>query len=290
MQRNISSTGWRAAPKTATERGAPKTRRDGEDRRGSDQRGRREQQRALAEYHAAVWALAIAAGFVVAVCYVELSRVEVGPQTGNTIATGVQLGQSGVAATFTHVVAVVAFFLGVTVGVVIAEECARHFFRRVLALTLVVELAPLVAFAIWGTHLSARSRLHTTSHWQLDALVALPALAMGLQTAALRRVGGQTSRTVYMTGNLSRWAEESVRYAYWSRDRKHGEREPPWRNEPSLRRIALLAGIVVAYAAGAILGGWLDDRWHLVALAVPLAALALVAIVDVALNADPPAR
>jgi len=284
---NNSSTGNSAAATTATtDRRDPGTRRRATGGVGDAAR----QRRVFAERHVALWVLAASAGFIVTVCYAELSRVEVGPMTGNVVATGLQLGRYGAAAMFTRVVAVFGFVAGVAIGVVIAEECARHKIDRALALTLAVELVPLVAFTVWGLRAWTHGRVNMGSHWAFDGLVALPALAMGLQTAALRRVGGQTARTVYITGMLTRCAEEGVRYWYWSKDRKSGEQVLPWHNEPSLQRILLLAGIVVAFAAGSVFGGALDRTLHLTALVVPLSMIALVAVVDVVIASGPPSR
>jgi uncharacterized membrane protein YoaK (UPF0700 family) len=234
--------------------------------------------------------LAVAAGCIVAVCYSELSHVEVGPMTGNAIATGVSIGARGSNAMLTRAVAIVAFVLGVAAGVAVAEECSRHRVRRVLASTLGLELLLLAAFLWWVAASAGASRLNATSPWPLDGLVALPALAMGMQTAALRRVGGQTVRTVYVSGVVTRAAEEAVRYVYWRRDRRRGATQVPWHNEPTPRRIALLAGIFVMYAVGAIAGGWLDGEWHVWALVAPLALLAVVACADAAIDVGPPAR
>jgi hypothetical protein len=58
--------------------------------------------------------------------------------------------------------------------------------------------------------------------WELYPLVALPAFAMGLQNAALRRVGGRIVPTTYVTGMLTELAEAGVEDLYWLRDRSRG--------------------------------------------------------------------
>jgi hypothetical protein len=52
--------------------------------------------------------------------------------------------------------------------------------------------------------------------------VALPAFAMGLQNAALRRFGGRIAPTTYVSGMLTDLAEAGVEYLYWLRDRSRG--------------------------------------------------------------------
>ncbi len=244
----------------------------------------------LAEREIAVWALAAAAGFVVAVSFEALFHVEVAPMTGNTIATGVQLGTRGVDASFVRAIPILAFVLGVAGGIVIAEETARHQVRRTLAITLAVEILLLVPYMVWASSLYRDGAVRAGSHWVLDGVVVLPSVAMGFQTAALRRVRGQTARTTYMSGVLTRAAEESVRFLYWRRDQKRGETTLPWHNEPSLVRIALLAGIFVAYAGGAILGAFLKTRWAMWSLAVPIGVLVTIVLADVAIASGPPSR
>jgi uncharacterized membrane protein YoaK (UPF0700 family) len=238
----------------------------------------------LIEHGGVAWTLALVAGLVIGLSYLEFNHVEVGPMTGNTVATATRANSATI-----RLCAIGGFVTGVAIGIVIVEECARRNIQRVLALMLLVEAALLVAFVAWGANNSHQEMLNPSSHWELSAVVALPALAMGMQTAALRRVGGQTARTVYITGMLTRSAEEAVRYAYWRRDRNQG-RAHPWRNEPSVGRIVLLVGIIAAYVAGAVLAGWLNQHWHIWTLAIPIGLLAVLAVLDAALDLTPPAR
>lgn len=255
-------------------------------RRERDQAARRP---AEAAHRATAWTLAVVAGLVVGVCYLEFNHVEVGPMSGNSVASATHFSGETSAIRWARVCAIAAFVVGVAVGIVIVEECARRNVRRVLTLMVLVEAALIVAFVAWGVGHTRQGTLDPSSSWQLDAFIALPAAALGIQTAALRRVAGQTARTVYITGMLTRSAEEAVRYVYWRRDR-NVEREHPWRNEPSVARIALLTGILGAYAVGALVAGWLNPRWHLWTLTLPIALLLIVAAFDTSLDLPPPPR
>src|SRR5581483_3344540 len=122
-------------------------------------------------------------------------------------------------------------------------------------------------------------------------LVALAVGAMAIQTAALRRVGGRTVRTTYVTGMLTRLAEGIVNYAFLRLDIHQGRIGPadgPLRLRSALHRIVLLAGVWGAYAAGGVVGAVLDGRWHLRALAVPVAVLVVVIVVDLTRPVRPP--
>lgn len=240
----------------------------------------------LTEALIVVWVLAATAGFVVSVAYQVLVQVEVGPMTGNMIATAQSVARHGAFAPLTRAVPIAGFVVGMAIGIVIVEESTRHGRHRALGFLLVLEVLLLIAFMVWTGSVQRGEVVHLASHWELDALILLPSIALGLQTAALRRVGGQTTRTVYMTGMLTRATEEAVRLVYWRRDRARGETEVPWRNEPTVRRVALLGGIVLAYGTGALLGAWGNSRWPAWSLLVPIVALVLVVAVDAALRTE----
>ena len=83
------------------------------------------------------------------------------------------------------------------------------------------------------------------------------------------------------TGMFTRFTEEGIRLLYWRRDRRGGAIEAPWRNTPTVRRLALVGGTVVAYGGGVLLGAWSFNgslrEWSLV---LPIAVLVTIAIAD----------
>jgi uncharacterized membrane protein YoaK (UPF0700 family) len=245
----------------------------------------------VAERSVVAWGLAATAGFVVAVAYVQLHNVEVGPMTGNTVAAGVRVaGHGETAKVVARLSALGAFLLGTTVGVVGVEESARRGFERVFAATLFAEVVLLGSFLVWGVHLTHSGSVRVGTTWYAGALATLPAFAMGLQTAVLRRVDGQTVRTAFLSGMLTRSVELGVRLVYWRRDVRHGATRAPWPHAPSTRRLVLLAGIVVAYGVGIVVGALLEQRWHSFSLVVPVAVLVTIAIADVVSGGLPPSR
>jgi uncharacterized membrane protein YoaK (UPF0700 family) len=170
--------------------------------------------------------------------------------------------------------------VGFVVGIVIVEESARHRRHRALGFLLVFEVALLSAFMVWAGSALRAGVVQVRSRWELDALILLPWIALGLQTAAVRRAGGQTTRTVYVTGMLTRSTEEAVRLLHWRRDHARDEVRLPWRNEPTMRRVALVGGLIFLYSAGALLGAWGNTRWPAWSLLVPIVSLVLVVTVD----------
>ena len=165
-------------------------------------------------------------------------------------------------------------------GVTIAEEGARRDARRVLALTIGIETGLLIGFTAYLAHQTRGTTVQLASHWQLDGVVALAAFALGLQTGALRRVGGQPAATVYISGMLTRVAEESVRLVYWRRGSGTRQHRLSLVQRTDAAPCDAPGGIVVAYAAGALAGSWANDRWGPAALSAPIVLLAGVALLD----------
>jgi uncharacterized membrane protein YoaK (UPF0700 family) len=224
--------------------------------------------------------LSLGAGFVVAVGIVTFSGIEFGPMTGNTVATGVQIGTRGTDAILTRLVPIPAYGLGVAVGVALIEMLGRRARSPIFARVLGVEAALLTLFMVIGESTLVRGGARFRSTWELDMLVALPCVALGLQTAALRRVSGRTVRTTFMTGMLTRFAEEGVVWLYMQRDiRREGPRSH-WAHAVDGRRVLFVGGLWLVYLAGAIAGASFEARWNLWALAVPIAVLVVAAAVD----------
>jgi len=116
-----------------------------------------------------------------------------------------------------------------------------------------LEAAPLFLFMICSRGAISGGATGANLTWEFYPLVALPAFAMGLQNAALRRVGGRIVRTTYVTGMLTDLAEAGV---------------------------VLGGGIWLAFVTGAITGGYAQKRWELRSLLLPLSVLALIIALD----------
>ncbi|MDQ2798913.1 MAG: DUF1275 domain-containing protein [Armatimonadota bacterium] len=148
------------------------------------------------------------------------------------------------------------------------EWGSRRARRSPSALTLGLEAVLLLVFMAWGSREMVNGSIPAAPAVRFYGLTALLPLAMGLQNAALRRVGGKTVRTTYVTGMLTNLAEEIVARLFEKRD--GAERQ----GQPTQSPLALLAGLWNGYVAGALLGSLLESRWALWALALPLAGLA----------------
>ncbi len=204
--------------------------------------------------------LAGVAGFVDVVGYLILHHLFVAHMSGNTARLGVALGHGHIGAAVPYVVAGAAFVGGIALGAVLMEVAPSG--RPVV---LGAEALLLAALMIYGG-LSGNSRggIAGSSLAPFYVLVVLAIVAMGFQTSALSRVGGQTVRTTYVSGvltNMTRAAVAAVR----ARGQEDAERHR--------RRARLLAAVFACYLVGGVAGsfGHLEARaWS---LALPIAVL-----------------
>jgi uncharacterized membrane protein YoaK (UPF0700 family) len=115
--------------------------------------------------------------------------------------------------------------------------------------------------------------------------VVLLTLAMGLQTATIRRAAGQGVRTTFVTGVLSDWAQALTQYLSWLRQqstaRQTRENGRASMQQASFRHLLLLGGVWGSYIVGAICGSALELRMALFALVFPLCVLAGLIVIDV---------
>jgi uncharacterized membrane protein YoaK (UPF0700 family) len=110
-------------------------------------------------------------------------------------------------------------------------------------------------------------------------LLALAVLAIGLQTAALPRTGGQRLRTTYISGTLTNLAQELV--ATFTAPRRGGYLADAVGLDDrgaARSRARLHAGIAVAYLTGAAAGAFAAVRVEAWAEVVPALIVAVAAI------------
>jgi uncharacterized membrane protein YoaK (UPF0700 family) len=143
-------------------------------------------------------ALTFTAGCVDAISYLGLGRVFTANMTGNAVLLGVALGHAEASTAERSAVAVVGFALGALAGSRIAPTGPRGpAWPRHVTVALAIELVALVAFAaFWPSSGTPLARL-------ADALTGLSALAMGIQSAAARRLAVSGVTTTYVTGTLT---------------------------------------------------------------------------------------
>lgn len=215
--------------------------------------------------------LSWAAGFVDAFGYLFLARVFTAHMSGNTSSFGLFLSLHEWAQVAWHGWPIAMFVAGLLGGAAIMES-GRRLGRNGMKAVLILEMALIggllaaAATAPSGAMMGARGALR----W---GIVALPALAMGLQTVTITRIGEVPISTTYITGTLTTFGEGAVQFLFslWGREpaaRAMGRRQ--------LRHAMLAVALWSAFFGGAIAAAAAKAAWGAVALGWPLLALAVV--------------
>jgi len=207
-------------------------------------------------------ALSFAAGYVDALSYLGLNRVLTANMTGNTVLLAIGLAQLDALAAVRSSVALAGFLAGAAVGAWIVErDRSEDAWPRVVTLALAVEAVILCVLAAgWQSVGEAPAAL------PLAMLIALSAIAMGIQSAAVRRLEVSGIATTYITGTLTQLVARFMR--------------PTLQNSgPRSRHGMLLGAVWVVYFGGAVVAA-IDLRLSsLVAQLLPIAVIVCVVII-----------
>lgn len=209
--------------------------------------------------------MSFASGCMDILSYRQLGQVFTSAMTGNAALLGLDLGQGNIPATSRNMAAFTGFLIGLAIGAaLLRRHRAESGWSHAMTRALLVEEMLLVAFAIlW--HFGAGP----SSDRLLYGLIALSAIAMGMQSAAAHRVGVPGITTTYFTGTLTNIVVGAV------------GRGPPSAavTRPS-RRIGWPAAAFLAYITGAALTGFLQlEPTPMLAAAPAIGLPALPAVV-----------
>ena len=213
-------------------------------------------------------ALTWAAGSVDAISYLSLGHVFTAMMTGNTVLLGLALAQGEILAAVRSIVALLGFALGVALGALIVErdETEEEWPAPVTA-ALVVEGFLLAVFAAaWHWTGAAPGGMHFS--------IVLLGAAMGVQAAAVRRLGVPGIATTYITGPVTSLFVDLV---VWTRSSTIRPPAPAGETAGWEQRVGLLAGVFFVYGLGAFSGAVLEAHRPSLAAAAPLIAVGLVA-------------
>lgn len=223
--------------------------------------------------------LAWIAGFVDAVGYLLLQRVYTSHMTGNTAGLALRLDRAQWHAAARLAWPIFAFLAGLMASAAITEAARRRRFHSRLSLVLGAEVLLLTGLIAAGL-----ARIQASILW-----LALPALAMGMQTVTVTKVGGQRVYSTFLTGTLSKFAEAITGFFFWLGDSRRQRRSGlvqthSWLRQAArhrlLRHALLTAGLWVLFLAGGFAGAWSESLAGLHALAWPITALALLIVLD----------
>jgi uncharacterized membrane protein YoaK (UPF0700 family) len=212
--------------------------------------------------------LTAVAGFVDAHIFVHVTEVFVANQSGNVVLFGIFLGERQWPEVVAHLLSIAMFATGVAVGTTLHDRRLTSGQRLRPDLILLVE-AVLLAAVIALRVIDGPTPVLTVDAMDYPVIL-LGALAMGLQTVVIGKVGAVAVATTYESGAVARVGEEVALSA-------RPARSPEQRRRHST--VARVLSIVVAsYAAGATLAAAADRNpaWLLAPLVVVLVCAAVV--------------
>ena len=257
-----------------------------------------------AKHRRLVAVLAAVAGYTDAAlllyCGVMATHVT-GPTTHAAAALSPDPVHPGLVPAWVFACIVIGFFLGclASAAVTAAPERTRGTKRPVLrrnragfvvvllveALLLCVSLAMTLRYAPGEVDASA---------WRALLVVVPAAVGMGMQNALVTRVSGTVVRTTHLSGMVTdlgialadlatRWRQDIKEFQEIIEKKPNAKRRfrrlrRLLKIHPSARRALLFVAILSSFAAGAVLGTLAYDLAPRFALAVPVAALPIVAV------------
>ena len=220
--------------------------------------------------------LTLAAASVDAISYLGLGHVFTAMMTGNTVLLGLALAQGEILAALRSVLALIGFVIGVFVGAIIVErESYPAEWPVAVTAALAFETILLAIFA------ASFTLFESVRGGMIYLLIILSALAMGVQSAAVRRLGVPGIATTYITGTLTSlmvdllgWLRLIAARLPVSKTAERSEvKRIPWD-----QRVGILAGVVTLYCLGALIGGVLQLYSASLAPLFPLGAVMLVVV------------
>mgnify|MGYP002336513559 CR=1 FL=1 len=207
-------------------------------------------------------ALATITGYVDAIGYTRLFEVFPANQTGNVVFFGVAIGDGEAGQAWRPGLAMLAFLVGVMVGMVLAHRIAP---RTRMSLLLAIETALLALVAALAGDVQGRTA--PFGGGREVVMLAAAAVAMGIQTDVIRRAAQVGVWTTFTTGAMVQFTDELTEAVV------HG-RVP----NPRGRRTLVVVGAVVGmYIGGAAIGTAIVDEWG-AALWLAVVATAALAV------------
>jgi len=211
------------------------------------------------------------AGTVDAIGYLGLGHVFTANMTGNAVLLGLAFGQGQFLAAFRALFALGGFILGVTIGAILAHRAGTDVDqRRAFIGPVFVEALVLAVFALL-LHLPVITHNQET----LYVLIGLSAVAMGIQSAAVRRLNLPGIATTVLTGTITSLVAGLVRLLHITYVSSPAE-EPAVSAPGRSRHLRLQAGVFIVYVAAACVAGIFQHRLPFIVGLSPVVAIGLV--------------
>jgi uncharacterized membrane protein YoaK (UPF0700 family) len=203
-----------------------------------------------------------AAGSVDAITYLT-AHVFTANMTGNTVLLGIAAGQARAEPVISAVLALIAFVLGVVLGALAVGEGNSVSAAAAVRRAVWVETAILAFFALSSFAPPVLSRRTT-----VVLLIVSSGLAMGMQSAAVRRLKLPGIATTYITGTITSLFSGLV-HRFHQKSGAHSETVTLGLNHS----MSLQAEVFLAYAVAAGICAALHTRWPSAVTLIPVIAL-----------------
>lgn len=203
--------------------------------------------------------LAFTSGFVDAVAFLRLG-VFASILTGNTILAALAIDSRNILHAAVLLLAILGYISGVTIGarIVNPTPAPEKIWPSAVTRALLIEFLVLLLLAIAGFFATAKS-----SGPFFYSLVALAALAMGIQSTAVQALGLRDISTTYITGTYTTFISRIVSPRRSKTDKVTVEKR-------------LYVYVIVVYVLAAIAGCAMETHWLHEALIIPVISIGFV--------------
>src|SRR5438105_457423 len=201
------------------------------------------------------------AGSVDAIMYLA-GHVFTANMTGNAVLLGIAAGQGRGTDAARSVIALLAFASGIVIGAMLVGEGGKPKRWTLVRRAVLVETVILAVF-------TAVCRAPQQSRLVVTLMVAVSGLAMGLQSAAVKRLNLPGIATTYITGTFTSLFAGLVHH-HWGPG--PGEKEA----HAAKSTLRLQAAVFLTYTLAALASGALYRRWPTVVTLLPLIAIGSV--------------
>lgn len=229
--------------------------------------------------------LTFTAGIVDIVGYITVYHLFVAHMTGTTVHLGNKVELRAWLDVSRAAVTIASFVAGSICGRAIIEAGARRSRRAVASATLASEAVFILAFIWIGASTLKQFSPQTIPLGGSCLLLGLLAAAMGLQTATLTRIGPLTIHTTFVTGMLNKLAQETARWLFqihdsWTERRSLEHILKTFGKSDAFGNAVFMAAIWSSYMVGSVTGTWMDSRWKVTCLYLPVLVLLTAIAVD----------
>ena len=224
--------------------------------------------------------LTFVAGFVDIVGYLAVYHLFTANMTGTTVHLGQNLVTGQHTAASIALIVLGGFVLGSVGGRALIEVGARMHVRSIASITIAAEAALILGFLALFNTFSSRAK------WPVDIglLLVLLAIAMGIQTASLTRIGPLTVHTTFVTGMLNKLSQLISHFLFRSYDLiRAGEHEVErLRNmrKQHVQEALFVFFIWLTYFIAALAGTFCYLKWNIRVMYLPALLLGIAIVVD----------